>query len=943
MADIGHPSQNHTSKASHSTGVSIKKRDRYAVEALKTSIDLREFAGRILNAAPQHLRHYVQFSAPERPDSQPSLTVWETGFYDFGNPDNRGDVFDFLRIYANMPFKTALAYLQGDSTPAPSHHPPTPARPSTQPTFDRETWQAELLRWIAEFEHRLWHTHQGRKALQYLLEQGYTEATIRARRLGFNPTWHKTALYHPDGRPLRIAPGITYPWIQQNTLYALKIRCAFQKHDHPDRLSQLSGLPPQKAKYMQVAGGRISDGWYGDLSPETAVILTEGEKDADNLMQRIPDTHAISVITVGSVSGKLSPTLIEQLKDAPWIAVVLDNDAAGQDSAERVARFLRHRVNGRVIKASVPSEKDITDWILAGGDVAQWLETIPIQIHPPMTVVEATDDEVEMMFGDEDLMRKKHFSVGLSDHLREVLLGLHTLGTHWSRRYTQDHSPSALVLDIIQEVFHKACQTDPWSSCHTNIPQINGSGIFSIQLLCETANCLGWNSSEKTVRKGVKQLVELGFLELIADFTPLENDSPISEQGGKTGKNSRRGRPTSYYRVIPLPQALVRMRDVIAERLRQAFFAMEITDTVVERWFDTLSVDEVPLSDDEKKALTRYINAACQSFHASQEKEHQETLERYEEALHRLIKVLALKNFIFAPFTPLETDGEIKDGRAYRDVYYQSLLKSTINGRVIRKAKVAQQLGVSEKTLTKMRVRCGVVTEERFHEVPFTVSGDVVEKADKIVPWAAGREHGRLLVSTSGEEIHLDPRCPQRVNAWAREQVAQGQRIRLKIQKANLERLGTQEEALAQREARQEAYMMFCERKRRYQVDPSGSADEKSRQAKQLRALHMIPASQPEATITKGFTRGYVRDQLWLRRDTLYKAALRYDLLREVLVALDVIPALAFPRTLKPVLRAMEEKPIGWSQRSAVQMGFGEWGQPDARRDWVERRRILGD
>lgn len=863
------------------------------VHDLKSRVDLRDLAQSLLGAADSIAagKPYIRFRAPERKERTPSLTVWEHNFMDFGNPAHKGDVFDFLSIYAGLSFKEAVAFLQEHyASPAwrrnriatrreiPSH---ARLEPPPEESPHKEQWQREVQHKLTMFQNNLWNTPQGKLALRYLSEQGYTHAMILASGLGFNPLWLKMDWKKPDGGDAWIAPGIIYPWVQEGFIYGLKVRCPYQSKNQPDRLSQLIGIAPQHSKYMQLAGGNIRASWYGNLSgdPAQPVIICEGEKDRDNLAHRLGDLA--SVITLGSASGHLPHTLREQLHKKQRVILMLDNDEAGKINAMRLAGLLRTTNTLTVtIKAPPSPHKDITDWLL----VEKSDEIVRVLIfdevdslcdaseQPTLRHTQVTPSQPQST-GTLSEERKKHFFTnGVPDTLREVLLTLHTLG-NTSRRYTQDHSPSALVLDLIQEALSLEPVLDNASQC---IPE-TGIGNISIHLLSRSAKLTQRNCSEKTIRKGIEQLCGLGFLELIPDSTPLESNNISKPKGDEKGKNSKRGRPAQLFRLVPLAEALVLATERIILRLRESIFADEIPDTSEKTWFDGLTADgEALFSPEESCRLAEVTNSLSAALYAKTQTQRTQLEAQFAVLADSLRRKLDWRTLQKSFSTPLLPDKAYPNGRAYRDVYYLSRVKAA-EGRQISRREAAEEVGVNEKTLVRIRRRTGVVTETQFLEFSVCTATNLAAEADRLAPWAARRRFGRYLRSNDGRRIRLDVEDIRRAEAWVKSILDKGGEVFLQVQVASRERIAVSD------------------------GDVSGvEADHTTASPVQNKRPRGVPVRRRQATPSAEvrcqpyLCCAYLRDQFTLRLEALLPQLKNDLLLCRLLEALDLMEIVPF-------------------------------------------------
>lgn len=781
---------------------------------LKGRIDLRSIAEQLLGTPARRSYQYLQFRAPDRDERTPSLTVWADGYKDFGASDQHGDIFDFLATYGNQSFQEALAFLDGAERFSPPSSPiqASPRRVSSAPD---PTWQQAAQTALQHCQRFLMKTPAAR---QYLYDQGYTNATIELRGLGFNPQWKRLNWKKPDGKAAWLPPGIVFPWYRNGQLYALKVRTAHGTHDQPDAVARLLNRPPEPMKYMQVAGGRISQAWYGTVGEaKQPVIFCEGEKDCDNLSQALAKRAA--VLTLGSATGRLPEALLDHLQHAAWVGVVLDNDEAGQSNAIRLHTQLRQHLDTPVIIGQVPPEhKDITDWILAGGDVGAWFDTLAAQ----------------SVFVGWEVQHATYFVQGVPDLLRETILGLHQL----ARAYVKDQANAALVLELWHEAVLQH-QLDP------NAP------VTVAQLMaCQTRS-----TTSTSIRRGLEQLVGLGLVDLLSNCPPSIPNNFLIE-GDESAKKTPRGRPSLCYQFRRIPEALTALQGQLEQRLRESIFANELPDHPQPEWFEQW------VEPAEAQRLAHLVEQQSEPLYDA----HAYTLARAEILIKRQVQTwrnkLNASNLAVAVSTPINASLTYSCGREYRDAYYHALIEDAgPYGRQISRREASTQIGVSSRTLSRIRRRVKVIAEPRFRNFQLHDSQAVAVTADSLAPWAAQRTYGRYLESSSGACVRLRVDDESRNSHWVATQLAHGYRVWLKVQVASLERFATEEEITADDSAQ----------------TPAGSN-------------HLSYNHQPSAEICpKGVTLGYVRDQMWLRRDAVRSLVAGDTILREVLQAMGLL------------------------------------------------------
>jgi DNA primase len=321
------------------------------LRVLKANHDLRRIVESDLGPSRLHGHGAWAWKCPFHHERHGySLAVWPDHWMCFGKCQEHGDIFDWLRRYRGLDFGEACEWLDG---PAQA---PTVQACSPRPAFDLpnadpppERWQRAAEQVIALGERSLW-SGEGKRARRYLSERGLTEETIRLARLGYlsgaRRSWHNL-------HGLKVPAGILIPWCADGHLWCLKVR--------------RSAPPP---KYTQVAGGSAG-GLYGadSLAGHRVALFLEGEFDALLASQAAGDL--VAVVTLGSTVNTLHWRWYAALTACQGLLVAYDADKAGQKGAARLRDLTRR---ARIVQ--VPRGKDITEFVLQGGDLRQWLKTL---------------------------------------------------------------------------------------------------------------------------------------------------------------------------------------------------------------------------------------------------------------------------------------------------------------------------------------------------------------------------------------------------------------------------------------------------------------------------------------------------------------------------------------------------------------------------------------
>lgn len=278
-----------------------------------------------------------------------SLAVWADGWRCFGACGEGGDVLDWLERYRGLTFQEACETLgQQRIEFRNTHRSITAPRPPMLATPPDRKWQKATRRVVQYAVEKLW-SPAGVQALAYLRGRGLTSATIQDAQLGLisGQYWEWLTICG-----LSVPCGITIPWFIGDDLWAVKVR-------------RFSGIP----KYTQIPGGSANGLYNADkLEWHDVALLVEGEFDA--LLAEQECGGQIAVGTLGSASLPLNSRWLPVLATCKVVLVAYDNDDAGQKGT-RLILTVTHRAKS----ITVPYGKDITEFVMQGGSIKQWLTT----------------------------------------------------------------------------------------------------------------------------------------------------------------------------------------------------------------------------------------------------------------------------------------------------------------------------------------------------------------------------------------------------------------------------------------------------------------------------------------------------------------------------------------------------------------------------------------
>ena len=384
---------------------------------------------------------------------------------------------------------------------------------------------------------------------------------------------------------------------------------------------------------------------------------------------------------------------------------------------------------------------------------------VPDQLTRPTLDVSVTD--------------RYHFPQGIPDSLRQTLLSLHR------RTAIKDQTPALMVLELRQRAIQEQ-HLRPQSSLTVSFLKMYGDQI-------------GWHPSAGVIRRGLKQLAALGFLEV----------TQIPSEG--------KGRPTDHYHPKQLEEALIRLRQILRYRARERIFGDTTPDTITPDWFP----DHTP---EAARQFADRENRRRRRLYDDHEADRDAAEVRYQREVEKIDRRYTLARLLTDPSIPLPPDLPCRDSQGYRALYYQAqIIAAGETGRTITRAKAARQLGVSSKTLSVLRVKAGITADEQFETMPITTPEKVVDLVNEQFPWAANRDFGRFLDNGEGDKRSLSRHHPEALDRWVQQEMTQNRSVTVYIQTASRERLATKQE----QQAKTEAYNQRRENQRKpYQSRP---------------------------------------------------------------------------------------------------------------------------
>jgi hypothetical protein len=330
-------------------------------DALKNSIDLRNVVWGYTSLAGRK----EMYGPCPKCSGRDRFHVTRDWFFCRQCHPTRGDCIEFVMWMNGLDFPTACEWLTQGHLPISQEVKPKP-RPRRRLRPPQAQWQARARAFIKRAQTMLWRA-QGKTALDYLLERGLNEATIRAAGLGYNPQdlheppekWgvtDKESIWLPG-------PGIVIPWLVEQEIHRVNIRLL------QPRLIKHDNGKESVIRYIGPAGWAGANPLYHTdaLHSGKPAILVEGEFCALTINQVAGDL--IAAVATGSTEAGRADKWLARLSACSTVLVAFD---AEPDKGDKAAQFwLTHLPHAKRWR---PLLKDVNDMHKAGLDVRAWIE-----------------------------------------------------------------------------------------------------------------------------------------------------------------------------------------------------------------------------------------------------------------------------------------------------------------------------------------------------------------------------------------------------------------------------------------------------------------------------------------------------------------------------------------------------------------------------------------
>ena len=724
---------------------------------VKDRTDLRLLAASLIGGQrKRQAARYDQYFSPFRDDGQrASFTVYADGYYDEVTGES-GSCIDFVMNLYRYDLKAAVEFLEAyhGGVPAIEAKPIIRSKQSAQDKAAAPDagWQAAMQD-VIETAHA--NLLANPAAYAYLHDvRGLSDDTIKQYRLGYFEDWHRTGYRDANGEVV-VAPGILIPWQTDGQLFALRIRC------RTGNLAEALGIIPDTffdSKYASVRGSRQSATVYnGDvLQAGEPVLLVEGEFDV-LLAQQYSD---MAVVTRGSAGShrNMPATWLDRLQSCSEVLSLLDNDDAGRKATDA----LNEQLSAPLKLLELPQGKDISDYLLlhegdfeqitAQPDKANEVADSKPQTATSYVVITVQNEKAETTGSTQQVITTTleaesaaWWEQGMPDSWRSMLLN------HF-------HNSTAVVFDAVNAAL-QADLLDPNALTVQDVAEVTG---ISSRVVDDVFR------SQDNV-----------FLQKLGAVPPTDSPRVFAKKAGRT---------PDYWQVRSLDEILPDALDVVY-RLTFEELHVELIARPTERMAKALN-----LTEEERKQW----DASLEDVYIEQDNQQDQAANR---AAYVTYTVWAGR--LRDPHsTPLAEDRPANNTANYRAALLRGLVKN--NPGAHSRSALASLLGMSDSNLDAVYQRAGVVTEQRFVDVPIVDPQNIPQAINK-----ARRENGggyplkMVSISPEGDEAYM-MYSSEYAASYAQSEIDEGRELIVRLQLTSMQRIATPQEE-AECEAKRQA------------------------------------------------------------------------------------------------------------------------------------------
>ncbi|MDQ6614908.1 MAG: toprim domain-containing protein [Actinomycetota bacterium] len=303
---------------------------------------------------------------PDHPDTHPSMNIYDgvrSQRWKCHACGEGGTAIDLWMLsqrttvgeaIAALGERAGLALPAGDGPGPRLKHlltaaPPTPPPVATGPppgTVDLDSFDVRVESYVTAAADLLW-GHRGGGALAWLHQRGFSDAVLRANRVGYDPG--PKDLRRPKGMPRR-GTGIVFPILGSR--------------DH--------AIWAQTRYFDPTGAGRKYDSVVTEIAPNPrlatirtpgpaptgVVVITEGIPDG--LTVAHSGVHAVAVVGTANTGPDVARRLHDTYPHATFV-IAFDNDNAGLTTGPKLGAHLA-QLGSHVVATTPAPHNDLNDW-----------------------------------------------------------------------------------------------------------------------------------------------------------------------------------------------------------------------------------------------------------------------------------------------------------------------------------------------------------------------------------------------------------------------------------------------------------------------------------------------------------------------------------------------------------------------------------------------------
>ncbi|WP_066192925.1 MULTISPECIES: DNA primase [Gracilibacillus] len=327
------------------------------IESLRQANDVVDIVGEYVQLKKQG-RNYFGL-CPFHSENTPSFSVnQEKQIYHCFGCGKGGNVISFIMEMEGYNFQQAIRYLadkSGQTIPEFQQPEQGESRSEEQKVLEAHEWLVKL------YHHLLRHTKEGKEALSYLYERGFSDETIDTFQIGFSPPSRDFVVSFLEKKGFHkqvMANGGVLAMTEDGHYYdRFQNRIIFPIRNHLGKTIAFNGrsLRDQGPKYLNSPETTLYtksrllynfDLARGEIRRKGEAVLFEGAADVISAYQAGVKNG------VASLGTSLTETHVNMLRRyVETIVICYDGDGAGQEATYKAIQLLKQA--GCVIKVGI--------------------------------------------------------------------------------------------------------------------------------------------------------------------------------------------------------------------------------------------------------------------------------------------------------------------------------------------------------------------------------------------------------------------------------------------------------------------------------------------------------------------------------------------------------------------------------------------------------------